>query len=119
MSLCSQHFPDKVRLNCSVLGVSDSLSEMNVSEGSPGEETWAEDIVTEVTMEAGEVITPSHASQLYVEFRKYVSSRLDVVSNHWNCEVLMFKVSPFTLTVLMSGAFLCILVFFGFCYVVR
>jgi len=105
MSLCSQHSPDKVWQNCSPLGIFESLSEMtNVSMSSPGaEDAWVEDTVTEVTMEAsheevGEVTT-SQVSLLYTEFRKYVS--------------------PFTLTVLMSGSFLCILVFFGFCYVVR
>ena len=83
MSLCSQHSPDKVWLNCSLLGISDSPSEMtNVSLSSPGAEgAWVEDTITEVTMEAsheevGEVTT-SQVSLLYTEFRKYVSMKMD------------------------------------------
>ena len=76
MSPCSQHLPNKVWLNCSELGVS-SQSVMSVSTSSPdpGEEAWVtEDTVTEVDIEVGEAeVTPSPASLLYVEFRKYVS----------------------------------------------
>ena len=77
MSPCSQHLPNKVWLNCSELGVSGNQSVMSVSTSSPdpGEEAWlTEDTVTEVDIEVGEAeVTPSPASLLYVEFRKYVS----------------------------------------------
>ena len=77
MSPCSQHLPNKVWLNCSELGVSGSQSVMSVSTSSPdlGEEAWVtEDTVTEVDIEVEEAeVTPSQASLLYVEFRKYVS----------------------------------------------
>ena len=72
MSPCSQHLPNKVWLNCSELGVSGSQSVMSVSTSSPdpGEEAW----VTEENIEVEEAeVTPSPASLLYVEFRKYVS----------------------------------------------
>ena len=74
-----RHFINKVWLNCSLLGGSESLSEMtNVSLSSPGaEDAWVEDTVSELTMEAsheeGEEVTPSPVSLLYTEFRKYVS----------------------------------------------
>ena len=50
---------------------------MSVSTSSPdpGEEAWVtEDTFTEVNLELEEAeVTPSQASLLYVEFRKYVS----------------------------------------------
>ena len=51
---------------------------MSVSTSSPdpGEEAWVtEDTVTEVDIEVEEAeVTPSQASLLYEEFRKYVST---------------------------------------------
>ena len=57
----------------------------NVSLSSPGaEDAWVEDTVTELTMEAsheeGEEVTPSPVSLLYTEFRKYVSMKMDRLS---------------------------------------
>ena len=83
MSPCSHHFHDKVWLNCSLLGVSESLSEMtNVSLSSSGvENNWVEDTVTEVSQEEVGEVTQSPVSLLYTEFRKYVSMKKMSVVN--------------------------------------
>ena len=76
MSPCSQHLPNKVWLNCSELGVSgQSVMSVIATSPDPGEEAWVtEDTVTEENIEVEEAeVTPSPASLLYVEFRKYVS----------------------------------------------
>ena len=64
-------------------------------------------------------ITARHpVSIFFTEVKKYVSSHK---SPPGRCigKQMYFKVSPFTLTILMGGALLCILIFFGFCLVAR
>ena len=62
-------------------------------------------------------ITSRHpVSIFFTEVKKYVSSHK---STRGMCNQKYFQVSPFTLTILMGGALLCILIFFGFCLVAR
>ena len=62
-------------------------------------------------------ITSRHPVSIFFnEVKKYVSSHK---STRGMCNQMYFQVSPFTLTILMGGALLCILIFFGFCLVAR
>ena len=67
-------------------------------------------------------ITARHpVSIFFTEVKKYVSSHKSpraVCVCVTKC-IFHFQVSPFTLTILLGGALLCILIFFGFCLVAR